>query len=211
MTENVISQNEAEKTGLSRYFTGKPCKRGHIAQRFTKWRACIACHDERNALDYKKRKAAGEDMNVRGRRSYLKNKEKRSQEQRVYRENNREKERERYARYRMQRHDQVIAAGRKYREENPDRVRVMVHKWAKENPDKVRAAKAARRAAEINAVPKWSEKSDIAALYNEAIRLGLTVDHIIPLRHPRVCGLHVMANLQLLSSVVNSSKGNRFE
>lgn len=35
--------NEARRTGLKRYFTGKPCLNGHIAERMTSTRACVEC------------------------------------------------------------------------------------------------------------------------------------------------------------------------
>lgn len=30
-----------------RYFTGKPCKRGHVAERYVSTRTCVECADER--------------------------------------------------------------------------------------------------------------------------------------------------------------------
>ena len=36
------------------------------------------------------------------------------------------------------------------------------------------------------------------------------VDHIVPFTHPDVCGLHVIANLQLLKAADNAAKGNKF-
>lgn len=39
---------------------------------------------------------------------------------------------------------------------------------------------------------------------------GHHVDHEIPLSHPRVCGLHCMANLQYLKAVENMKKHNSF-
>ena len=37
------------------------------------------------------------------------------------------------------------------------------------------------------------------------------VDHIIPLQHPEVSGLHVPANLQIVTSVENREKGSHFD
>lgn len=39
----IISRKEARKQGLTHYFTGKPCKLGHIAERHTIRRDCIEC------------------------------------------------------------------------------------------------------------------------------------------------------------------------
>jgi hypothetical protein len=38
----VISRKEAKERGLKRYFTGKPCKHGHVAERFIN-RICVEC------------------------------------------------------------------------------------------------------------------------------------------------------------------------
>lgn len=40
----VIGRQEAIKQGLLRYFTGKPCLRGHMAERAVSHRGCLQCH-----------------------------------------------------------------------------------------------------------------------------------------------------------------------
>lgn len=40
----IISRAEARKLGLRHYFTGKPCKHGHIAQRFVSRWICVECN-----------------------------------------------------------------------------------------------------------------------------------------------------------------------
>ena len=45
----IISRKEARIAGLPHYFTGKPCCHGHIAERMTSQKHCLACHRERRA------------------------------------------------------------------------------------------------------------------------------------------------------------------
>lgn len=43
----IISRSEAIATGSSRYFTGTPCKSGHVCERRVSDWKCVACHRER--------------------------------------------------------------------------------------------------------------------------------------------------------------------
>lgn len=79
---------------------------------------------------------------------------------------------------------------------------------------KARAAK--RRATKVQAVPVGADVRAIDCAYAKlaarAQRLGLTVDHIVPLQPCRVCkrrGAHAPGNWQLLTQSMNSRKGNR--
>jgi hypothetical protein len=75
---------------------------------------------------------------------------------------------------------------------------------------------AKRKAQKINATPPWFETVEVQQLYDEAARLteltGIPfhVDHIVPLQNDQVCGLHCLANLQILVWVDNLSKNNTF-
>ena len=40
----IISKEAAIAAGKTRYFTGVPCKHGHVAERFVSTRGCIICH-----------------------------------------------------------------------------------------------------------------------------------------------------------------------
>lgn len=44
----LVSLEEAKTKGLRRYYTGKPCSRGHLAPRTVCNRACVACAEERH-------------------------------------------------------------------------------------------------------------------------------------------------------------------
>jgi hypothetical protein len=68
---------------------------------------------------------------------------------------------------------------------------------------------------ELRATPLWASTREIYAIYNAAADrrdLGedVQVDHIIPLTHPLVCGLHCVENLRIISARENSYKCNYF-
>lgn len=50
----IITRQEAIKKGFIRYFTGNPCKYGHVSERNTKQAYCIECHDINNK-NYKRK------------------------------------------------------------------------------------------------------------------------------------------------------------
>lgn len=55
------------------------------------------------------------------------------------------------------------------------------------------------------------EEMKIEVLYNRARRDDLAVDHIIPLHHPLVCGLHVLANMRMVPKDWNDRKGSKWD
>lgn len=46
----LITRKQAEAVGANRYYTGKSCKRGHLAQRYVKTGICVGCQKERDDL-----------------------------------------------------------------------------------------------------------------------------------------------------------------
>ena len=76
---------------------------------------------------------------------------------------------------------------------------------------------AGRRDSLKSATPSWltvEQKTHINKFYDLAKHLSATtgvqheVDHIIPVNNPIVCGLHVPANLQVITHAQNKEKGN---
>lgn len=74
-----------------------------------------------------------------------------------------------------------------------------------------------RKAALKLSAPAWltaihraqiQEMYDIATARTVQTGVPHEVDHIIPLKHPRVCGLHVPWNLQVLTQSANRQKRN---
>lgn len=96
------------------------------------------------------------------------------------------------------------------REKRPDGTVVTVmSRWYASKKD------AARRAATRRATPAWADEDAIRRVYDMAARLEAEtgvryhVDHIVPLRSKRVCGLHNEFNLCALPALENIRKGNR--
>lgn len=81
--------------------------------------------------------------------------------------------------------------------------------WMKANKGRCNAATAKRLAYIRRATPVWAEQDKIKMVYTKAAEFNFEVDHVVPLRSPKVCGLHTWENLQLLEREVNMSKGNR--
>ncbi len=184
------SRAEAKATGAPHYFTGEPCKHGHVAPRKTKG-ACVEC------LKVEWGKAA------QTRAEYFQqyNQSEAGQEaKRQYYERNREA---------------VIAraAARPAAEK-----RVTQKTWKVKNVIWVRADTKNRRRRHRQATPLWltrSQKAQMRELYKIAMTMTkitgvqYVVDHIDPLRSEVLCGLHVPWNLQVITQAENLTKSNK--
>lgn len=64
--------------------------------------------------------------------------------------------------------------------------------------------------------PPWVDRAELQALWDQCRTLeGLTglrfvLDHIVPLRHPLVCGLSVPWNMRPVPYACNATKSNKF-
>lgn len=96
------------------------------------------------------------------------------------------------------------------------RLEILAYKsaWRSENKDKTYVLNGQRRAAERRAMLPNANRKVMAAMYAEARRLtketGIVhhVDHIHPLLHPLLCGLHVEWNMQIITASENMAKSN---
>ena len=124
---------------------------------------------------------------------------------RSYRERNPEKADEYYAKNK----ERLAPIRSAWTKANKERHAALISKWSKENKPIRREACARRRFTVKQATPAWRDEELIELVYAEADHRGMTVDHIVPLQAPNVCGLHVHYNMQLLSRCDNAGKGSR--
>lgn len=145
--------------------------------------------------------------------------EKAVAQQAVYRAANVKKIAARKAAYRAANVETIAAHQAKYRRANTAKIAAHHAKYAKDNPGKISAKTARRRAAKLQRTPPWLTKQDhedIAKIYELcAERTRITgiphaVDHILPLLGSTVSGLHIAANLQIITATENSAKNNRY-
>lgn len=77
-----------------------------------------------------------------------------------------------------------------------------------------------RQASKLNRTPKWLTNADLVEIewaYKVAQELTMetgiihVVDHIIPLQGKNISGLHCPQNLQIITKLENSKKGNKFQ
>jgi hypothetical protein len=104
----------------------------------------------------------------------------------------------------------VVLSKQKWLENNPEKRKESSNSFRKRNKPYYTAYASLRSRKVMQAQPVWANKEDILSVYEEAAYFGLEVDHIIPITHKLVCGLHVWDNLQLLSRSDNAKKSNRF-
>jgi hypothetical protein len=189
-TNLPTTREEAKKTGSKYYFTGQPCKHGHVAPRKTKG-ACIEC--------LKVEWIKGNETRADYFREYNKREEVKDRKNEWYQEN-----RESVINNAATRPAHVL---REYR-----------NAWKANNKTQVLADNKVRRRKHRDATPPWltrKQESEIRQLYQIAITMTQTtgeqyvVDHIVPLRSHEVCGLHVPWNLRVITQEENLKKSNK--
>jgi 5-methylcytosine-specific restriction endonuclease McrA len=211
----------AKARGEDRYFTGRPCLRGHVSERVTSSGYCIECRREKDRIYY----ANNPDrVALKGKEYYAKNSElaKRKRREWYAKPENKEKAKLSRALYNEKNADYVAEYARqnakRYRERFPEKSKQAVMDWWSRNPERKKTYHRNRRArkrgnggshtqAEINEIFKH-QKGRCAYC---RIKLGAAtnerhVDHIVPLIEG---GTNDRRNLQILCQPCNLEKGRR--
>lgn len=195
----VVSKQEARAAGAERYFTGAPCKHGHIAERYVKSGHCVVCAVEKARERYEENR----DVLLEYQRQYAaRNPEVNREASRRYREKHPDRRAATTCRYVENNPDQVKASKHVYRIKNRDKISAYnngwrcrnkvlcshyARDWGERNPEKRREllrrfmltnpgyfieAKALRRARKKQATPAWANRAAIREIYREAANIS---------------------------------------
>lgn len=197
----TVSRDEARRAGLVRYFTGKRCKRGHLAERVVSSCGCVECQRETV-----KRWAAANSDRVK---EWVRNGRARYEARHPGRVKAAKQN------YKLRHTDRLKEQARTYSAKHRDAISARRDKWLETNPHARSFWQRTRMARQMRAMPAWADAEKIRAKYAEAAALSRStgvkhsVDHFYPLAGKSVCGLHVEFNLRVIPLAENVKKGNR--
>ena len=221
---NIISRKEAIEQGLKNYFTGKPCKRGHIAARGLGGN-CREC-----AVSFGKQYRANNPDKEKARcaKYKLKNKDKIKISSAQYRLKNKDKINERVAKWSKANPGKVKIIQYRYYQLHPEKIRAKGIKYNKANPERLFIRNSLNRIlsnwkggrAKYESLLGYSY-SDLKIHIERQFVDGMTwenrsdwhIDHIVPISHYTKQGItdpaiiNRLSNLQPLWAKDNRSKG----
>lgn len=187
----------------------KSCRRKEALKRWEKQevRAKAKTRQEQN-----KEKKAAYDKEYRQRNAEL-----RHQQSKEYVKKNRERINAWNREYTSKNRERRREIANNYVERNREKVREANRLYSSKNPEKRIARRVIRRCREAQCCPSWvnvksiREFHKLARLMTEATGEPYHVDHIDPIAHSLVCGLHVPANLRVIKGCENFAKSNKFK
>jgi hypothetical protein len=202
---------DARRIGAKRYFTGKPCRHGHFAEKYTADQSCCVCKSEVQAIPSRRVRSAAQRRAKRAA-----NPEPLRASSRKWKRENPDKVREQSRRARERDPEKQRAHTRKWSTRHRGQLAAYSRRYARAHPAKIAASAAKRRARISRATPPWADQRKIQSVYLDAARLtklfgfAWEVDHIFPIKgRDGSRGLHVHENLHAIPYWLNRAKNNR--
>jgi hypothetical protein len=196
-----MKKRDATLLGVKFYCTGKPCKYGHLSDRYTKTGMCVDCVKIRSLI-WKKDNPDAYKASMR-----------------KWWKNNKETHNARVKDWQINNKDRIKKTAKNWVVNNPEKVAAKSKRWRLKNPDKVLESAVKSNLTRHRRVPSWltkQDKLDIQKTYALAKELTAAYgfpwefDHIAPLRGRLVSGLHVPSNLQIIPKDQNRRKRNHY-
>ncbi len=130
----IISRLEAKQLGIKRYFTGKPCPKNHITERFSRNGGCCEC-----SLQYGRSRYSTERklMLSHAKKYRENNKEQLNQKSKEWRANNPDKQKECIDRYRSANKEVIREKGKIRRERDAEKLKQWNKIWSASNRDHI--------------------------------------------------------------------------
>lgn len=216
MDKLPVTRSEAKDAGVSQYFTGKPCRQGHLAPKYTCSGSCTECLALRRR-EYM-REWATKNPEVKKQRAakwYIKNREEIIERVRANYHKDLDKSRQRARDYAESHRTEARQRIKKWSSKNPERKRQNDKAWTEANKARAHSLKAKYRAARRQACPPWVDAAHMARIHeiyklrrdiSEKTGVVHEVDHIVPLQGKTVCGLHVWWNLRVIPREENNRR-----
>jgi len=164
--------------------------------------ACKSCVKQKNEAYYLSNKPRLLEKN---KERYIVNKDSILEQTRIYKDKNK---------------SVILEKQKEYYSENKEYYRDYNKQYEQVNRSKRVAINSKRRAAKLQALPKWLTKDELeqieelflcARMFKLYTGEEYHVDHIVPLQGENVCGLHVPWNLQVIPAKENLSKSNKLQ
>jgi len=184
VAHNVGLRKEAKLRGDLRYFTGQPCKNGHIAERITSNGSCLECC----------KVSADKTRNKRTPEQKVRDNKIAAENAALWRQNNPD-HLERHRECKMK-YKKSLEGKSKNRSHLAKRRAALLERTISQDVDDL-----------------WmiEEIYHLAALRTQMFGFQWHVDHIIPLQGETISGLHVPNNLRVIPWLDNIKKGNKYQ